>query len=303
MKTNCLPSPNLWRTEVEFWPQGITKAWDVSCVVAFHVSKHLFTAHSASLKVSGVRTMRKWFAEDDDSEYAKESLPAKAPRNWPARGENRADTLQKDVRGEFNFTNQSDNIPQPLTLVPVPGVGDYHPLFSIGGQGPEKVLRHFPDHFHEGEVLGYGGVPKSEPWATDKTLTFKGVEFVEYPEKTSAAKERPLPRVIATGKVIDGHSTAVEVDKLCDSGFRPDKTIVKGKSINTLCVYDGHEAGIGRVLTDSSFHHFADLNLIGDPCADAEKVRGFELGLLDEYATFFINCVYWLANPRVNKSH
>ena len=232
--------------------------------------------------------MRKWFAKEDEDE----SIPAQAPRNWPVGGEDRADTLQKDTEDKYLFTNQSDNIPQPLKLINVPDVG-IHPIFDLGNQ---KVLEHFPDHFHEGEVLGFGGVDKrtSEPWTLDDTLTFNREKFVEYPSKNS---HQEVPRIVAVGTVIGGHSTVVEKGKLCESGFYPDNAVTNPKTINTLSVYDGHKVGIGRVLTDSSFHHFCDLNLIGDPCAVKQKTQGFDLGFLEQMDAFFINVVKWLSRP------
>ncbi|MCJ1459526.1 hypothetical protein MMC28_009905 [Mycoblastus sanguinarius] len=245
-----------------------------------------------------VRTMRKWFAIGDCDPLSK--IPPEAPRNWPVNGEERADTLQKNIEEKYHFTNQSDSIPQPLTLVKVPDVG-IHPVFDLGPHQPQKVLRHFPDHFHEGEVLGFGGVDRktSEPWTLNDTLTFKGESFVEYPTKNSRQEK---PRIIATGNVIGGHETLVEKGKLCESGFEPDKTVTAAKSINTLSVYNGHTVGIGRVLTDSSFHHFCDLNLIGDPCAVKERTQGFDREFLEEMDGFFINVVRWLAHPRAQES-
>ena len=236
--------------------------------------------------------MRKWFGKDQIGL----DTPTKVPTNWPAFGPTRADTLQKDVSGTFHFTNQSDNIPQPLKLVSVPwSLGDHHPLFEI--DSPTKVLRHFPDHMHEGETLGFGGVEDSVPWTLDDVLVFCGEKFTEYPKSKDGHQEQP--QIIAMGTVIADHSTTVEPNKLYESGFQPDDSKTEAKHINTLSVYDGYKTGVGRVLTDSSFHHFLDLNLIGDPCAVAEKTRGFENQFLSDMGKFFLNCVFWLANPRL----
>ncbi|KAI9653040.1 MAG: hypothetical protein M1831_006247 [Alyxoria varia] len=249
-------------------------------------------------RIPRVRTMRKWFALGDDSPYRKLALPDSAPRNWPVNGSTRADTLQKDTEGIYNFTNQSDDIPQPLQLVKnVPGTDGLHPVFNLGNG---KVLESFPDHFHEGEVLGFGGVdrPSSIPWALDDTLVFGGERFVEYPKPAAAGEERPLPQIIAMGHCIGGHATNVEGDKLCDSGFEPDLKPTEEKHINTLATYDGHAVNVGRVLTDSSFHHFTDLNVIGDPCAAGAKTNGLSSGFLNDLNQFYINTVKWLAKNK-----
>jgi hypothetical protein len=235
--------------------------------------------------------MRKWL----DSDHVTSEIPA-GVRNWPRTGPTRADTLQKDAAGEFHFTNQSDDIPQPLTLIRLPDDNRYHPVFEIS---PGKYLEHFPDHMHEGETLGFGGVPESVPWILNDVLTFEGKKFVEYPPLDGPKMEKPLPRVIAMGSVLGGHSTGVEPNKLCESGFRPDPSETQEKKINTLSVYDGRKVGVGRVMTDSSFHHLADLNVIGDPCASGVKTRGLQTGFLDEMGAFVIKCVVWLANREV----
>ena len=239
--------------------------------------------------VPRVRTMRKWFARGDDDEH----VPKGAPPNWPVKGPERADTLQVAHDSTYLYENQSDNIPQPLNIKLVPNV-DIHEILKIGEQ---KVLEHFPDHFHEGEVLGFGGVDskESEPWTLTDTLTFKGKSFTDYPSKDG---HQEVPQVIATGNVIGGHETINQSGKLCASGFQPDNTATNAKTINTLSVYDGWRVGVGRVVTDSSFHHFTDLNLIGDPCALKVRAKGLDEGMLDDIPAFYVNVVKWLARRR-----
>ena len=128
-------------------------------------------------RIPRVRTMRKWFARKDTDE----SIPEKAPRNWPVTGLDRADTLQLAEDKQYLFENQSDNIPQPLAIKLVLEVG-IHPILRLG---PLKVLECYPDHFHEGEVLGSNGVDskESQPWTLFDTLKFQGKLFTEYPTK------------------------------------------------------------------------------------------------------------------------
>lgn len=87
-----------------------------------------------------------------------------------------------------------------------------------------------------------------------------------------------------------------------DLSSASDRTALEAKQINTLSVYDGHRVGVGRVLTDLSFHHFLDLNLIGDPCATDVKTQGFDAGLRADMSSFFRTCDFWLANPSYCKS-
>ena len=55
-----------------------------------------------------------------------------------------------------------------------------------------------------------------------------------------------------------------------------DRTQQPGFRVDMLGAYDGHKVRVGRVVTDSSFHHYLDLNLIGDPCASTgRRQQGF----------------------------
>jgi hypothetical protein len=248
-------------------------------------------------RIPRVRSMRKWFSIIDTDAR----IPAMAPRNWPGLGPDRADTLQPSHDSTWNFDNQSDDIPQTLTF---PG-GTVHPIL----QGPNGPITRFPDHMHEGEVI--------TPWNMNDTLTFSGQSFVEYPtgfpnaEDPGGWQEKPV--IVATGNVIAGHPTPVEGSACEQNNFTPDGSLTNGKTINVLCVYDGRNAettqyfqspGLGRVVTDSSFHRYLDLNLAGDPCGVGTKQQGFTTvagsGVLADIKAYFINTVVWLANlPRL----
>ncbi|KAE9378528.1 hypothetical protein N431DRAFT_462036 [Stipitochalara longipes BDJ] len=220
--------------------------WEVICVDTFHVSGR---CASGSISTTTLTTGNSQFQTTPHA-------------TSPSKG--RADTLQKDILSDYHFSNQNDDIPQPLKLLP-------------------------------GKHLGFGGVPESEPWTMDDELTFDGKTFKEY--SVDEAGHQEAPNIIAMSTVIGGHLTDVQHDSPCKSGFKEDSTITEGKQINTLCVYNGHKVGVGRVLTESSFHHYCDLNVIGDPCALDEKTIGFDSARLEETAAFFTNCVLWLANP------
>jgi len=245
-----------------------------------------------------VRAMRKWFGRSSD-------IPAGAPTaaisysgasvsavNWPglsAGGVQRADTLQhnpSDMGEQWQFDNQSDAIPQPLTL---PG-GSVHPVLS----GPNGAITHFPDHMHEGEVV--------TPADLHASVTILGETFTEWPAPQGAAQ--PVPHVIATGAIVGGHTTVVQGSACEQNNFTGDSTPTSAATLGVLCAYDGHAAGVGRVVTDSSFHHSLDLNLIGDPCgASADRQVGFGPaglppswgGTLANLQAFYVNTVLWLA--------
>lgn len=248
-------------------------------------------------QIPRVRSMRKWFGQTGDIpagcptsaiNYAGTTVPAV---NWPALEATRADTLQRnptDTTEQFQFDDQSDGIPQ-LLGIPAP----VHPIL----QGPNGTINRFPDHMHEGEVV----IPAN----LSAVLTLaNGMSFIEFP---SVSGNQPVPSIIATGDIVPGHITTVEGSKCEQMNFfnAPTATIVN--TIGILCAYDGRPAGVGRVVTDSSFHHYLDLNLIGDPCGTTpDRQKGFGLALappesgsvLADLLAFYSNTVIWLAKTQ-----
>jgi hypothetical protein len=73
--------------------------------------------------------------------------------------------------------------------------------------------------------------------------------------------------------------------------------------------YDGRPANIGRVVVSSTFHHFVDINLIGDPWAigpdgqiDIDRRKGYlasESGQshLADIEAHFVAIALWLSRP------
>lgn len=245
-------------------------------------------------RIPRLRYMRKWYSQFDSSP----NIPPLAVRNWPGGGTTRQDTLQKsptDVGDTFFFDDQSDDIPQPLTVL-VPS----HPVV----QGATGVLKVYPDHMHEGEVIAPTGAQLAQTSASDATLSFAGSGFTEFP---TIAGYQAVPVVLAqtssgTGGGLTGHVTEVGEGMVCENdNFASDMTVCEVRTNNALAAYDGHTVNVGRILTDSSFHHFLDLNLLGDPCSDIPtKQQGFNASasgksVLKELEAFYINMATWLA--------
>jgi hypothetical protein len=225
-----------------------------------------------------VRSMRKWYAVGDPA------LPAGYPSNWPVVGVDRADTLRAEPDGNYYFDSQSDQTPQPLTLS-----SPTHPVL----QSPAGDISNFPDHMHEGDAIS--GFPGFD---FNGSVTFNGQAFVEYP-MVAGGQERP--QVIATGTVIP-HKTLTEADYPFGGA---DNETANAKTIGTLSAYNGFNAGVGRVLTDSSFHHYLDINLLGDPggslLGGADTRHGFNVpaaaALFNGMKSFYVNTAAWLARP------
>ena len=236
-------------------------------------------------RIPRVRTMRYWFWDAAD-------IPADVPpgglANWPAAGPTRADTIQPATGGGFYFDGQSDHIPQPLTAV-VPG----HPILQV----PSGVLNRYPDHMHEGEVV--------VPWAANGTYSFFGSpSLAEY--RMLGAMPPELPQVIATGTVLASHGTENSPGYTGTSGGTGGAPTVARPPLGILCTYEGWNAGVGRVVVDSSFHHLLDINLIGDPqggdlsgMTDTDTHQGFRAvpSMLTDMHALFNNIVAWLARP------
>lgn len=81
-----------------------------------------------------------------------------------------------------------------------------------------------------------------------------------------------------------------------------DKRFPNNPRIYELVVaYDGDEAGVGRIVADSSFHHFINLNLRKIPSMD--EARNLVPGTpLDQIAQFYANLALWLAPSKLRVS-
>lgn len=169
---------------------------------------------------------------------------------------------------KFDFDDQSDDQPQiiryeqfPVWLLP--GLTrSFRPHPVLSGpDGPIDVL---PDHQHEGEALAPVPAPGAAQWPTK-----------------SGHQERPY--VIAWGKIKDPTATH------------------QGQEFGVVSAYDGHIVDVGRIVADSSWHHWFDVNLTG---AEPPRIfyKGFDETLAGQAAlkkidAYFLNCGVWLAPP------
>lgn len=152
---------------------------------------------------------------------------------------------------ELQNSAQSDEVPQKLLLVL--GQNDLpHPLFyGKDAEGKFKLIDVFPDHRHEGMVV------------TPRSL---GKHWPPFKEPNQSKKPRPV--VVAKG---------------CD------KRLCRSTAV--LGVYDGDGLGVGRIVADSSWHHYFDLNLKG--LKSAQPDNAFQL-----LKQFYRNLALYLAPAR-----
>ena len=160
---------------------------------------------------------------------------------------------------------QFDHIPQTLHLKRT--LCFPHRLFWYEDEnGDVTEIEKLPDHWHEGEVV----VP-------------------DHLDDDWHVRSRP-PEIVARGK---------------DKRF-PDKPTLRG----LIAAYDGFEdkehpeRSAGRIVADSSFHHYLDINIknLRSRDADGLPVVGTDL---DQVAHFYGNLALWLApkEVRLNLKH
>lgn len=245
----------------------------------FATGDHENLGAAISSQLPRVRSMRHWSAPPS------------------ALGSDRIDTTMPDHNGVLVFENQSDDIPQTLTLKwyvwgeTALFLRRYpHPLLC----SPAGPITEFPDHMHEGEVVA--------PTDLTQSMSVNGYTFDEYP-KTSDGTRLP-PEIVAWGR------SEGRPDPEVMSGIHTGSTQASASRLSgTVGAYDGRRVGVGRVVVDATWHHFFDINLIGDNAAnrpgfnDPRKAlwsKGFTysaegqqtLAQIDQY---YRNIVNWLS--------
>ncbi|MBN1240345.1 MAG: hypothetical protein JXB36_17720, partial [Gammaproteobacteria bacterium] len=221
-----------------------------------------------------VRSMRRWF------------WPNPGPNGEPVAPHGgdatRHDTNRAGHDPGFSFNDQSDDVPQTIAPRYFGGlIQSVHPVLCTP-QGPIRVL---PDHPHEGECV--------VPHNLGAHYSIGGHSEREYPDGPGGT---PLPPVvIATSTMIPGAETA-------------GKPPVPGGTFGAIGAWDGHRAGAyGRIVVDATWHHFININLIGDrdlglPNPAVPKTMGFlhtaaGQAHYDRIRTYFTNIANWLT-PR-----
>jgi hypothetical protein len=270
---------------------------------------HAELGRALSGSIPRVRNMRKWSTADG------------VPSNV---GPNRHDTLVKghdfatttgiDESNQYTFDDESDDVPMKIRnrwyyshlwtpFHPKHWYWDYkwrkhpHPILC-GNRGIINVL---PDHPHEGECV----VP------SNLTLKpkFNSYEFDEYPIYNGTT--RISPEVIAWARIQNDH-------KLSD--FKQE---VNPKEFGAIGAYNGHTVDVGRVVVDSTWHHWFDVNLTGRMLfnsdvpvpgpsglvntGDPRKLNGFNdtpagIIALNKIRNYFRNVAIWLSPPAKIKS-
>ena len=205
----------------------------------------------------------------------------KSMRHWytgtapSGSGDERIDTNVPSPGADPQFDLQSDRIPQRIYPTWYGDAADAvpHALLSF----PGGAVTYLPDHPHEGECV----VPAV-------------LDPAEYPEDPNGVQV--APEIVAHG-VSAGPGF---------SGSKP--SITPPVLFGVIGAYDGHQTGIGRVVVDSTWHHWININLNGagasaltggvavDGLYDAPGVPSAEYLQIQAY---FQNIAGWLEPNRL----
>lgn len=240
----------------------------------FGTGDHHFLGASMCHKIPRLGTMRRWTNAD--------GVPSQS-------GSDRIDTLRPPSpvddfrtggsRELGNTPHQGDLTLQPIKWRRWSSV--YWP-FGWRRKRPHPVLCHpelgpidvMPDHAHEGLC-----VPNPSLTANKK---FKGE--LEYPDALDGGP-KPKPEIIAYGSNLSGDEWRFTKDRTNE-----DEENMPARSNNPMIsVYDGHRAGVGRVATDSTWHHWMDINI--------NEIRAADNDDWEKVSRYFINLAIWLNPP------
>jgi hypothetical protein len=259
----------------------------------FAVGDHYTLGEALCQRIPRVRNMRKWTIAD--------GVPSGSGQNRHDTNVKGRDYLPTGITNEaeiYSFDDESDDIPMKLRLrwyryhrCSNSASSTVHPIWPYywrrsphpvlcGEDGPIDV---FPDHPHEGEVV----VPSD----LNDEPSFSGYKFREYPDYSGSPKS---PEIIAWARVQNDHTNMNDVSK----------GQANGKEFGAVGAYDGHCVNVGRVVVDSTWHHWFDVNLTGraslSGSADLRKHNGFEdtpsgIATLNRIKNYFRNVAIWLS--------
>ena len=246
----------------------------------FATGDHYNLGAALCSRIPRARTMRKWTVA--------QGVPLPT-------GLNRHDTLLKGHDDIYTFDDESDDVPMPIRP-------RYYPLWSWSPFrhrraphpilcGTDGVINILPDHPHEGQVFE----------DADVVLT-QTIDFGTYtgkPEYPTVSGVQTRPEVIAHASVLNDHTNTSDHNKFA----------ANARTFGVIGAYNGHAANVGRVVVDSTWHHWFDVNLTGRPVVNLDsephdatnpKTLGFFASAAGTTAfariqNYFRNVAMWLA--------
>jgi hypothetical protein len=231
---------------------------------------HHYLGATLAWKIPRVRAMRRWTNADG-------APPIDAPVTSPGgTARYRHDTnqpqnaTQADPASTAVIPNlaEEDSIPQPIQVRYYGGLLKRpHPILCTR----HGVINILPDHPHEGWVYEDGQVP------TDSGYDFGGgVAGPDFPPAVDGGP-RPLPQAIAWARPWP------------EPPFDHAKSPTSVTQFAVIGAYDGHRADIGRVVVDSTWHHWFNMNIDGLELAGGDPWIRIK--------SYFRNVAVWLSPP------
>lgn len=232
----------------------------------FATGDHQDLGRPICAEVPRVRSMRRWYWPNPGPN----GEPVAPDQSGPLRHDTvmDVDPATPGLQGD-----QSDKVPQPIRprwYTRRVGSGIIHWVHRFPHSvlcGPSGVIQYLPDHMHEGRC--------EVPSDLTKSYTFDGYTSVEYP---AVGGRQETPEVIAW-------ATTRNTDN-ADFGV--------------LAAYDGHRAGVGRVLVDATWHHWFNINLVGFVNATNPAHPTYDPAVIPKWEAikaYYRNVGAWLARP------
>lgn len=235
----------------------------------FATGDHDILGASMAHKVPRVAAMRAWtLADGAPTHFGTSRYTTTRPATF-------AETIGAAT---IPFDNEEDYIPQAIEWVRFSKSTIFerpHPLLCHPQLGPIDIL---PDHMHEGRCFNF-----ADPgWLSSKrdlTFSFDGYQNDYFP---TVAGRRPLPQVVAWG------FTPADPPLKYFDGDQPSRRFPD------IAAYDGQQIGLGRVVVDSTWHHWFDLNLSG---ITKRSIEDGDRTILDKILRYYVNVGIYLAAP------
>lgn len=231
----------------------------------FATGDHSSVGQFLSSRIPRVRHLRLW-SEPRPAAAAGASAGADIGQTLPSMlGLSHKSSLWSENGQLIHYALETDGQPQRIfpNFLPPEVTGSTrgpHPLLQTPGDGVINVM---PDHAHEGTCR----LPSPQDLAE-----------AEWPEQAGQYIE-VVAKAMSSG---NAYRTARNVNV---------SALVPGE-FASIVAYDGARCGQGRIVTQSSWHHFLDLNLDGIVERNPEAWQ-----LIRQY---YLNLADWLCEPRAS---
>jgi len=193
----------------------------------------------------------------------------KEMRRWAgpsAGGTDRISTNDPGADNAFQFDDQSDVTAQKIYPAYTGTTVNSEPHFLL--QHPtKKIIEVLPDHPHESECTIPASLADISVWPKDDL----GNDV--------------SPEIVALSVSYGG-------------GFPGKQPISAPRSFNAIVAYDGHQADVGRISTDATWHHFINVNLINSGAGPGLIANA---DAYDRVSTYFGNIAIWLMPEKTRK--